>query len=183
MAPMTKAMSSAERRIHSKTLPYIFQSGSMSSTNGNELYGRLEQNLSHKTLTRQRPKGSRTLEKLNLLVPPPRKASHDLSTRTIPLRQLLLSHSIWVLSIVEPADKGGALHGAAAHVERPGNQSAILIGIESNTGNGVAQAYFESLERLSAVRTYIGLSAKKVRHTLTSLASSCSPCASEIGKV
>lgn len=59
----------------------------------------------------------------------------DTSTK-LPLGKFLLGNSVGVLAGIETADEAGALGGTAANVEAPGDEGAVLVGVESNSRVG-----------------------------------------------
>lgn len=68
----------------------------------------------------------------------------SLAVGLVPARELLVGDSVWVLAVVEALDQSRRLHVAAANVEGPRDQRAVLVVIESG-GDGVGEAVLELL--------------------------------------
>lgn len=84
------------------------------------------------TRSRERPSASSSPEKRNLRVPPPDQARQLHAAAVHPARQLLRCDRVGVLAGIEAADQRGAARGAAADVEGPTDESAVLIGVEAD---------------------------------------------------
>lgn len=79
---------------------------------------------------RQRRLIRRHHEQLNLSGPPPLQTRDNLAPALVPLRQLLAGDCVGVLARVETLDEGRGARVAAADVEGPADQRAVLVGRE-----------------------------------------------------
>lgn len=57
-------------------------------------------------------------------------------SRVLPLGELLGGDGVGVLAGVEALEEGGGLDGAAAHVEGPADEGAVLVGVQDDVGGG-----------------------------------------------
>lgn len=67
---------------------------------------------------------------VNLGLSAARQSRDGLSVALVPLRQLRVEHGSRVLALVEALDERGRLCGAAADVEGPRHDGAVLVGVE-----------------------------------------------------
>lgn len=79
----------------------------------------------------------RSLEEGHFFIAAASEAGKNLSTRLVPLGKLLGGDSVGVLASVETFDELGRLDVAAANVESPADECAVLVGIEDNFVVGV----------------------------------------------
>lgn len=79
---------------------------------------------------RQRRLVRRHHEQLNLSGPPPLQTRDNLASALVPLRQLLACDSVGVFTCIETLDQSRATGVAAANVEGPAYERAVLVGGE-----------------------------------------------------
>ena len=72
----------------------------------------------------------RRLEELDFSSTPPGQTRQRAVIALVPPRQLLRSHSIGAIALVQPFDQGRASRIAAAYIERPADQSTVLVRVE-----------------------------------------------------
>jgi len=73
-----------------------------------------------------------SLEECNLRIPTIHQSLQLLSTGKHPLGQLLGRNRIRIFTIVQPRNQSRASGSTTAFVERPTNQSAVLVSVQSN---------------------------------------------------
>ena len=89
---------------------------------------------------------------LHLGGPPPRQPGQHLAVALVPLGQLLRGHRVGVLARVEAADERRRARGAAADVEGPADEGAVLIRVEDHVGGRVERdAVLEALAEMGGV--------------------------------
>jgi hypothetical protein len=68
--------------------------------------------------------------------PPPGEAGQHDASALVPLGQLLSGHRVGVLTSIQASDERRGACGSAANVERPADESTVLVGVEDNVGGG-----------------------------------------------
>lgn len=69
-------------------------------------------------------------EEVNLSIAAADKTVKDLTTSVNPLGELLGGYGVWVLTVVEASNEGGVGDSSNAHVEGPGDEGTVLVGVE-----------------------------------------------------
>jgi hypothetical protein len=102
---------------------------------------------SHKSaLHRQRSLPTRRLKQLDLRIPPSGQTRQNISTRPIPLGQLLRRNSVGVLPVVKAPHERRATHVPTTDVERPRDKRAVLVVVEDDgVGDLVGQTLLVAL--------------------------------------
>jgi len=82
------------------------------------------------TLNRKRLGARSRLGKLNLGLAPANQTVENLAASVNPLGELLRDDLVGTLALIETLDQCRALGGAAAHIECPADEGAVLVGVE-----------------------------------------------------
>jgi hypothetical protein len=97
-------------------------------------------------LRRQRGGGGGGLKQRHLGGSAPGQAGQHPPARAVELGQLLGGDGVGVLGVVETAHQRGVGHAAAADVEGPRDEGAVLVGVEADrVGEFVCEAFFVGL--------------------------------------
>lgn len=76
------------------------------------------------------------------------QTGQDLAATLVPARQFLRSNRVGILSGVEATDQGRRAGGAAADIEGPADQGAVLVRIQDDGRGGLhGDAVLEGLRR------------------------------------